>query len=55
MTTALPEGGWLTYEKSKRHYDADGWCRCCCDDCYPVGCSHASNPSPCAAHPKGES
>ena len=53
--TQEPEGGWLAAEKGKRHYDAYGWCRCCCDDCYPVGCSHASNPSPCAAHPKGES
>ena len=50
----IPEGGWLANEKNKNHYDGDGWCRCCCDDCSPVGCSHISNPAPCVAHPKGK-
>ena len=51
VMTDVPKGGWLNAEKGKSHYDDGGWCRCCCDDCVPVGCSHVSNPSTCTAHP----
>lgn len=49
--SAVPAGGWLAAEEGKAHFDADGWCRCCCDDCHPHGCSHRSNPAACKAHP----